>query len=212
MREHIDKFKNFLLNESKNIGVLYHYTKNLNSLISILETNVLRVNIHNQYYKNDIRYLTKSKNLKRKETVSNPIKPHISFTRVKDFNRKTPLLLIFDGEKISYTHKIEPYSMDYKMRSLNTRTGFIGYDEFEERIYNDLSDVKKYLEKIEIDFGWYNFETFENNDLVHNFNKCIEIQKMFSNTLVFGELKIKKNYEVDTLVEIKNKFPNVEIN
>jgi hypothetical protein len=198
-----------ILTESKNIGKLYHYTRNLDSLLSILKTNKLIANVHNKYYQNDTRYLTKSKNLRGKKIEDQPVKPHISFTRVKDFYRKTSVLLIFDGKNISHNYKIQPYSMDYEMRNRNNQPGFVGYDEFEERVYSDIKNVERYLDKIEIDFGSYNFLVYTNDELIDNFNKCVEIKELFPNTFVFGNLKVKQKYEPDTLEMIKTEFPNI---
>jgi len=200
------------LNESKNYDKLYHYTVTLSNLISILKEDKLKANIHNYYYQNDIRYLTKSKNLRREKIKNEPIKPHVSFTRVKNFNRKTPLLLIIDGEKLSNNNKINPYSMDYGMKNMKKRTGFIGHEEFEERIYGDINNLSRYLDRIEIDFGWYNYFNRTNDELVDNVNKCIEIKKLFPNTIIFGSLKIKTQYKPDILKLIGEEFNDVTFN
>lgn len=199
-----------LIYESKSVGQIYHYTRTLDNIISILKTNTLVANIHDQYYRFDIKYLTKT-GLNKKKIKDQPVKPHISFTRVKGFNNKTPLLLVFDGNKISDNYSIRPYSMDYKKDHLNKQSGFIGYDEFEERVYGDIKNIDRYLEGIEIDFGLCNTINYSDEKLMDNFNKCVEIKNMFPNTNVFGKLKINRNYKPETLEIITDTFPDVTL-
>jgi hypothetical protein len=210
LQEQTNRIKEMMgvIKESKSVGQIYHYTRTLDNIISILNTNTLVANIHDQYYRFDIKYLTKT-GLNKKKIKDQPVKPHISFTRVKGFNKRTPLLLVFDGNKISNNYGIKPYSMDYQMKNLNKQSGFIGYDESEERVYGDIKNIDRYLEGIEIDFGLYNAINYSNEKLIDNFNKCVEIKNMFPNTNVFGKLKINRNYKPETLNIIKDTFPNV---
>jgi len=199
-----------IINESKSVGQIYHYTRTLDNVISILKTNTLVANIHDQYYRFDIKYRTKT-GLNKKKIEDQPVKPHISFTRVKGFNNRSPILLVFDGNKISNNYSIRPYSMDYTMDHLNKQSGFIGYDEFEERVYSDIKNIDRYLEGIEIDFGLCNVINYSDEKLMDNFNKCVEIKNMFPNTFVFGKLKTIRNYKPETLDIITDTFPDVTL-
>jgi hypothetical protein len=123
IREEISK----VLNEAKQVGLLYHFT-DFDSLENILAKNTIIGSYGNQDVKG--RY--------------------ISTTRDKNFYKSDPNLgaeelqaaLIFDGNKISNKYKIRPYAYE-PYRDLD-RSGA----EAEELIMlpgRDFNDVKSYL-------------------------------------------------------------------
>lgn len=136
------KYYEEFINESKQVGIIYHYTS-IDSMFSILNDDNI-----NPSFPDKTGY-------------------YISFTRDKNFlNRNFNLIgngeincrFVVDGNKISNNYKVEPY--DYfahiKLKSLNTsKRGTIDYsDEQEERLYlkseNSKFPVFKYTIKIEL--------------------------------------------------------------
>ena len=94
-----------LLNESKQVGILYHYTT-YTAAINILKSGRLKSNLEGA----------------NRGTLTNPIYS-ISFTRDKTFHQSTRHLqkplhcrFVFDGDKMSDKFKIQPYaqSNDFK--------------------------------------------------------------------------------------------------
>lgn len=116
----------YILNEMKQVGILYHYT-NIINLLSILTTNKLI-----------------SKNV-----------PYISFTRDKLFHKNTryniggmECRLVIDGNKLSNNYKIKPYS--YHFYDLPD----VKNDESEEKIdTNVIKNIDKYIIDIELFFN-----------------------------------------------------------
>lgn len=143
-------YKEFLLSEGKNIGIIYHYT-NLKSFIEILNEGVLRPGAV------DYDEFTP---------------PFISFTRrkniIKDLGFRNHLVnppfvgMEFDGNKLSNKYKIVPFNYYYYLSSteLDVTTKEMNknykhdkdYDEDEERLilgsYNKTVPIKNYLRKI----------------------------------------------------------------
>jgi hypothetical protein len=116
-----------LLNERKQVGILYHFT-DLISLIKILETNTLKGS--NKWDENQ--------------------KPFTSFTRNKNGwglvggPGKTVRISV-DGDKLSDKYKISPYDMQNLKRWDDTPL-----DEMEERVFGDITNIINYVTEIVI--------------------------------------------------------------
>jgi hypothetical protein len=175
MLEH--KLINTLINiitESKNIGILYHYT-DIDSMMGIIYRNILigREKSENTY--------------------------SISFTRNKNFKFQTPELgknlntrLVVDGNKLSTKFNIIPYaSFNYRnydkkeqeerlfmtMPNLvNCDKYILKYDFYLDEIFNEnyywFADIKKFylfFKSLNINYSKYNFyisDKLINNDKV----------------------------------------------
>jgi hypothetical protein len=100
-----------ILNEGKQVGILYHYTENW-LLQQIIESN----------------------------TLLSPV----SFTRSKDkttvFWIGAECALVIDGNKLSNNYKIRPY------QSRDEEDNY--FDEMEERVDKNITDLNKYLIKV----------------------------------------------------------------
>jgi len=141
-----------ILNEAKQVGILYHYTSKA-GLKSILDSNEL--NITTESYRDHTLYF-------------------ISFTRNKNFHRKgnnwnvkTDYRITIDGDKLSNKYKIQPFAYvpgwDYtdnweydwlEDESESDRRNFFDatsqYDEQEERISfkgpnEKVDNIKQYI-------------------------------------------------------------------
>ena len=115
-----------LLNEGKQVGILYHWT-DLKSLINIIKNNTLNAT--------DPDY--------GKTTHADISGPSLSFTRTSNryafqLAEEADAVLVIDGDKLSNNYKIIPYS-DFNAFS----------DEMEERIYNkNVTNLDKYVIKV----------------------------------------------------------------
>ena len=100
-----------ILNEGKQVGILYHYTENW-LLQQIIESN----------------------------TLLSPV----SFTRSKDkttvFWIGAECALVIDGNKLSNNYKIRPH------QSRDEEGNY--FDEMEERVDKNVTDLNKYLIKV----------------------------------------------------------------
>jgi hypothetical protein len=124
-------FKQYFL-ESKQVGVLYHYTS-IDNAMHIIKENILRRS-----------------------------GSWISFTRDKHFHNFTErdievsgldCCFVVDGDKLSENYKIQPFNYFWK-----NGTGPEGhyfhsgmYDEREERVHKDIENFKQYVIKLKID-------------------------------------------------------------
>ena len=119
--------------EAKQVSTLYHYTT-LESLKDII--------ISNQLLSNDPDF-------SGIDNYDSELDPNIdkggmvAFTRANPKNAQFSIaqyadaVLVMDGDKLSNKYKIEP-----------TQQYGVGEDEMEERIYNDITNLNKYLIKI----------------------------------------------------------------
>ena len=139
-----------ILNEAKQVGVLYHFTRYLN-LLDILKSNKLKASITTGYENVDFR--GKNTNFE--------IKPHVSFTRsnvaknpnVANSNyskmqtREVSVGLEIDGDKLSTRYNIVPYSMfdNPKIKHPDAIFLFGTPAEFEERVYKDIDNLRQYI-------------------------------------------------------------------
>lgn len=127
IKEEISK----ILNEGKQVGILYHFT-DVDALLSILKSNKLMAT-------------------PRRGMGDDPNFYYISFTRNKNMFINKPLLyadievaLILDGDALSNKYKFESFSSSETSKN-----------EYEERIKipatssnTDINDIKKYLKGI----------------------------------------------------------------
>ena len=158
LQENILRIKEMMgvINEGKQVGMLYHYTSK-DGLKSILETN--RINVSEEHYLGKELYF-------------------ISFTRNKNFHKKemkwqvkTDYRITLDGDKLSDKYKIKPFAYtpgwNYEdnweydwledepesvVKDFFNQTG--DYDEQEERIYfknenGGINNIKKYIISID---------------------------------------------------------------
>jgi hypothetical protein len=158
LQEQISRIKSMIivLNESKQVGLLYHYTSKT-GLENILKTN--KLNTSEEFYRgHQLNY--------------------ISFTRNKNFHKrnttwqvKTDYRITLDGDKLSNKYKIKPFaympgwnyenSWEYdwlENEPENVVRDFLiklaDYDEQEERIYfknidDGIDNISKYIISID---------------------------------------------------------------
>ena len=131
-----------IINERKQVGVLYHSTL-MERLFKIIQENKLKVN--RDYVSSIINYRSK-----RDDNIMYPfygpvlidpskIPPSISFTRNKQYKRYDDnAVIVLDGDKLSERYGIKPYS----------NFGGREYDEMEERVFRDVVNLDKYIIKI----------------------------------------------------------------
>lgn len=121
-------YDNFL-QERKQYGELYHYT-HIRSLMNILSSDMIRAT---KAYDNTVSFTRDSK-------FHYYRRPSIGGTQCR---------LIIDGERLSDNHAIEPYN-DNRSSDMTFKVTQHGYVESEERVFNDLKNVKRYLLGIDI--------------------------------------------------------------
>lgn len=112
-----------LLNESKQVGRLYHFTP-VASLVKIIESNELRAS-----------------------QADNHTAKSISFTRDKQLSRgrASTARLVIDGDKLSNNLRIKPINIiSSDPYSLPWET------ESEERVIGSITDLKKYLVSVDL--------------------------------------------------------------
>jgi len=111
-----------LLREAKQVGILYHYTA-LHKLLQIIKSNTLKV----------------GENL------------NVSFSRSKSkdimalVDTPAEAALVIDGDKLSNNYKIRPYNDIFIQATLDDDESF---DEMEEIVDRDITNLNKYLIKV----------------------------------------------------------------
>jgi hypothetical protein len=191
-----------LMNESKQVGLLYHYTSESN-LKNILKTNKLKSSEEN-YMGNEIYFIsfTRNENFHKKN---------------QKFNVKTEYRITIDGDKLSNKYKIKPFAYipgwsytdnwDYDwledepenvVRDFFNATG--DYDEMEERVWfkkpnQSIINIKDYILAIDRVEDSYiskstmsevvNVETPNNRMRLH----ISEIERNRILNLYFGEIR-----------------------
>lgn len=132
-----------IINERKQVGVLYHNTL-MERLFKIIQENRLKVNSDD--LSNIINFRSKRDDNLMFHALAGPIlkdrskiPPSISFTRNKQYKRyDDEAVIVLDGDKLSERYGITPYS----------NFGGRKYDEMEERVFRDVVNLDKYILKI----------------------------------------------------------------
>jgi len=131
------KTREELINEGKQVGVLYHWTSFISTYM-ILEQNYLKCG---KSVRDDVR------------TINREDFYGVSFTRDKTFhgwkNRHYPMevCIIFDDDKLSNNYKLFPYNdfFDGKQKPNKKEA-----DEQETRTTKSIENVIKYIKRIEL--------------------------------------------------------------
>jgi hypothetical protein len=187
-------FEEFL-NESKQVGILYHYTY-YEALVKILESGKLLSGLND------------------KGSIANPVSD-ISFTRNKNFHKTRAKLvsgpphcrLVIDGDKLSNTYSLQPYA----------QKGFVkdsDYFESEEVIRKEKPfsiPIEKYI--ISVDFVKDFSDKHHDYHWIHEFQtKSVDLCKERGITMnVVDSLgnsvpqKEKESFLQKLLSKIKNK-------
>jgi hypothetical protein len=163
------------INESKQVGNLYHFTY-IPALRNILQENKLGTS--NELYRTNIATPNKY--------------GRVSLTRDKDFNKRSSLIknpsvcIVLDGDKLSENHKIKPYHWDpshFWDKESEEYKDFIkthGSDSFEDQMEETIpiiNNLSKYIIKIIIykdNIGYDPFEDFTPEEFQEIFEECIE--------------------------------------
>ena len=128
-----------LLNEAKQVGILYHGTNSMNSLFKILNSDTLKT-----HYDVTSHY--------HKDGSENP-RASISLTRVKQTVNNYPIYFELDGNKLSNNYKIIPFRDQFSLDVGEEGDDEYEYtklthNEFEERIYKNITNLHKYIIKV----------------------------------------------------------------
>ncbi len=149
--KNVEMIKNFneFINESKNVGNLYHFT-NKSSLDKILKDDILLGSF--MYEENDTDLFG------------------VSTTRNKSLNydnKKNNIRITLDGDKLSNNYKIKP--RDYWRREYNVKDNPQTIDEDEEVIMTPkggINNIKKYI--LSIDYLNKN-ESLSNDNILRDY-------------------------------------------
>ncbi len=149
-----NKELNISFNESKQVGILYHFT-GLLFLVGIIKSNKLIASKISSEYMGKVTYA-------------------VSFTRDKNLYTKNPdavpteCRIVLDGNKLSHHYKIVPYNYFWDLRggSRHHDQGNVESEEmvvFNDNKYNGIIDIKKYILRIDIlnDSRWDDREGVE---------------------------------------------------
>ena len=151
-----------ILNEGKQVGILYHWTDFLN-LYSIINSNSLKSNITTDF---NSKRLTKSE------------EKCISFTRSKNksqflISQDSQCALILDGNILSNNYKISPHH-DVNPHYGDDEDDYEVYDEMEERICGiDIKNLDRYITGIIFDKESIKSSSQNKKE----FKKCLSIVK-----------------------------------
>jgi hypothetical protein len=202
--KNIKSIEEFLF-ESKQVGVLYHYTS-FKGLLGIIKTDSLLGHISNNFefnfdvdnfeFETDDYELEKLQNYynQRRDKFENQYK--ISFTRDKNFTniqrtigKDLSVRLVVDGDKLSNNYKIEPYQYQAHYGKSISKLG----DEAEEKVFikkgDKLENISKYLIKIEFKKTWLKWKPWLLNSSETFYN--------FLGEMGVEDFKDLSNYEYD---------------
>ena len=123
-----------ILKEAKQAGMLYHFTL-LKYLFPIIQDNMLKTSVTADHI-----------GKKYKTIKHNP--KCVSFTRTLNkeqfyISSDSDCVLVLDGDKLSNNYKISPHHDNSQLYFDD-----IEYDEMEERICKDITNLNKYLIKV----------------------------------------------------------------
>jgi len=127
-----------ILKEAKQVGILYHGTISMYTFFEILNSDTLKTHydVTSHYHNED----------------SEDPRASISLTRAKQTANGYPIYFELDGNKLSNNYKIIPFrdqfaldgdEYEYEYTKLNN-------NEFEERIYKNITNLHKYIIKVVI--------------------------------------------------------------
>ena len=146
IREYLNENAN-IITESKQVGTLYHSTT-IRKLFEIINENKLKTISKN--FNNLTDYRTQDDDIIFLAFLGPVLKdpkkypPYVSFTRNKKYQRRPDdVTIVIDGNKLSERYKIRPYS------HFGGREEF---DEMEERVYNDVNNLDRYIINIILPF------------------------------------------------------------
>lgn len=147
-----------IINERKQVGVLYHNTL-MERLFKIIQENRLKVNSDD--LSNIINFRSKRDDNLMFHPLAGPIlkdrskiPPSISFTRNKQYKRyDDEVVIVLDGDKLSERYRITPYS----------NFGGRKHDEMEERVFRDVVNLDKYIIKIILPYESKRMESLLND-------------------------------------------------
>ena len=152
-----------ILLEAKQVGLLYHATT-LQSLIKILDTN----------------------------TLKSSLESGISFTRNKNFTyNNNPFILIFDGDKLSEHHKLQPF--DYSPFSQGQVKN---HSEYETSLYPSKRSKPDFISKLNT--GNKDLNLLDDEDKyeltnIHKYLVGLILNKNFLNSKDWDSLKNMTN-------------------
>lgn len=175
------------INESKQVGIIYHYT-NLQNFFSIINDNSLKSTGPDAFNEHFISF-TRNKNLHKNDNINTLYGMTIS--------------LIIDGDKLSNNYKIEPIDYFSKNKKVQSFRGTNKYpDEDEERaVSNKKFEIKPLLKYLN---GIYVIETNLEKQII----KMIEIynKKMNKKTLDVSINNDVFEISLNSIDEFKNDF------
>ena len=129
-----------ILNEGKQVGTLYHGTNSMNSFFEILNSDTLKTHcdVTSHYHKD----------------YSENSRASISLTRAKSTADGYPIYFELDGNKISNNYKIIPFRDQFSLDGDENEDEYeytkLNNNEFEERIYKNITNLHKYIIKVVI--------------------------------------------------------------
>ena len=151
--QYYDKIASISLEEGKQLGTLYHFTK-VSLIEPILSSNELKssvVDMTSIFSDPDMAYFERRGHKGDKAH-------YISFTRDKLLYKKNPKIkgssarIVFDGDKLSNNNKFSPFY--YYSDEITDEESRFTQSEGEERLIlkntTDLKDVRKYIKEIHI--------------------------------------------------------------
>lgn len=130
-----------ILKEGKQVGILYHGTNSINSFFGILSSDALKTNY-------DVTSHTHT------EYSGNP-KASVSLTRSKQMVLNNyPIYFELNGDKLSNNYKIIPFRDQFGLDGDENEGEYeyskLNNNEFEERVYKNITNLHKYTTKIVI--------------------------------------------------------------
>jgi len=159
INQRINRLENLVFKESKQVGILYHYTY-LTNLVKILDNNTLKISPNHGW---------------------------VSFTRDKNAWKSIasiyPVCIVVDGNKLSNNYQIKPYQDSYSGTSIKR----IIKDEMEEVVLKDIKNITNYITSIILfeNECENEFSDWDEEDWLENFNleegNTIDIKEFIEN-------------------------------
>jgi hypothetical protein len=165
-------FSSFI-NESKQVGDLYHWTS-FAGVYMILEENYLKG--ANRTVRNDAR------------TINRADEHGVSFTRdktfYKDHSKYYPMeaCIVIDGNKLSNNYKLFPYNDFYEGEFKPNYKGAKESDEMETRTNRSIEKIKNYIIRVELYHNTSGASKKDQLDFIKFLNPYKNIYKGFNVT------------------------------